>query len=108
MTEEQKVDKLVAFIKDNDLDFKTTGSSLNSAVVVLCGFALYIDGPDEDLSDEDLISAVDRSFLESKEKIPTHARVEYVDEIYRVFEYACDNNYGTWWSSPLAAKQYKF
>ena len=31
-----------------------------------------------------------------------------MNEIDRVFYYAENNNYGEWWKSPDASKQYKF
>tara|TARA_R110000782_G_scaffold113397_9_gene203419 strand:+ start:891 stop:1202 length:312 start_codon:yes stop_codon:yes gene_type:complete len=101
-TTEEKTAKLTQFIVDNELNFDDTGSGLNGACVILCGYALHID-PEEKIDASDVVNAVDKSFI----KIPK-GRDQYMNEIDRVFYYAENNNYGEWWKSPDASKQYKF
>jgi hypothetical protein len=101
-TTEEKTAKLTQFIVDNELNFDDTGSGLNGACVILCGYALHID-PEEKIDASDVINAVDKSFI----KIPK-SRSYYMHEINSVFEFAKNNHYGDWWKSLYASKQYKF
>jgi len=86
-------EKLIKFIKDNKLNFDTSGSGLNSVCVIISGYALFIEA-----SLDDITEAVEELFPESV----------FVDELSRVFDYAEDNNYGNWWKLPKAKEMYKF
>jgi hypothetical protein len=86
-------EKLIKFIKDNKLNFDTSGSGLNSACVIISGYALFIEA-----SLDDITEAVEELFPESV----------FVDELSRVFDYAEDNNYEKFWSLPKAKEMYKF
>ena len=84
------------FIKDNDLDFTSSDSSLNGNCVVLAGYALHM-----------------RLFYFSllKELLPiTGPKMtpEAWKELERVFDYADKMAYGDWWKSNEAKKMYKF
>ena len=103
MSIEEKTEKLIQFIKDNKLNFNVAGSGLNSVVVTLCGYALYVDDDEGELDSSDVINAIDKSF----QKIPTF-RSDYVDEVNRVFPFAESNYYGVWWKNPMAKREYKF
>jgi hypothetical protein len=86
-------EKLIKFIKDNELNFNTSGSGLNSACVIISGYALFIKA-----SLDDITEAVEELFPES----------DFCDELSRVFDYASDNNYEKFWSLPKAKEMYKF
>jgi len=86
----EKVDILKKFIEDNGLKF--TEGRRNSDLVVLCGYALYIEADDSDLCDS----------------IPNAVRTaELGTELNRVSEYAENNNYGDWWENEDNRKLYK-
>jgi hypothetical protein len=86
---------LKTFIRDNELTFSDTGSGLNSECCIIAGFADHIGvenyGP--------IISAINSECLEAS---------DYQAELERVVEYAWENNYGNFWNTPEAKKQYKF
>lgn len=86
-------EKLKQFIKENDLNFNGSGSSLNGNCVVISGYALFI-GAEYD----EMLESIDEMFPEA----------DYYDEILRVYTYAVDNNYGKYWSTEDAKKRYKF
>jgi hypothetical protein len=86
-------EQLIKFIKDNSLNFNSSGSGLNSACVIISGYALYI-GSDKIYIEE----AIEELF----------PKADYKSELNKVFEFAQRNNYGTWWSNKVAKKLYKF
>ena len=87
-------EKITKFIKDNDLDFTKSGSSLNGDCVVLSGFALHIGiTSPEELNDS---------------MVQVDISSEGATELERVFYYAKANNYGEYWESEEAEKMYVF
>ena len=81
------------FIKNNGLDFSGSGSDLNGNCVILAGYACYLN-----LTFSKLEKAMDGIELSS----------EAIDELFRVFQYAVENNYGDFWETPEAKELYKF
>ena len=93
MTKIEQLQQLQQFIKNNNLEF--VEGRRNSDLVVLCGYALYINATDIEIWDsipED-IEGADFSELET--------------ELFRVFSYAEKNNYGKWWENETNRNQYK-
>lgn len=90
--EKEQVNKIKKFIIDNGLDFEGTGSELNSVCCVISGYALFIGVVDV----TELVKNV------------TEISTDSHDELFRVFEYANDNDYGDWWAHGEAKEQYKF
>ena len=86
-------EKLIKFIKDNKLNFNTSGSGLNSACVIISGYALFIKANIDEIAE-----AIDDLFPESY----------YEDELSRVFKYASNNHYERFWDLPKAKEMYKF
>jgi hypothetical protein len=86
-------EQLINFIKNNSLNFNTTGSGLNSACVIICGYALHLGATVHEIT-----KAIEYLFPES----------DFLGELGRVFDYAEHNKYGSWWSNPEAKKMYKF
>ncbi len=85
-----KIKQLQKFIKDNGLQF--TEGRRNSDLVVLCGYALYVEATDEDVWDS----------------IPEIGKTPDVNsELDRVWSYAQTNNYGSWWETEANRKAYK-
>jgi hypothetical protein len=89
------VEKLVKFIKENNLNFKEEGSGLNSACTILSGYALYID--EENIEGDELCNAIRIIFPDFTDE----------DELERVFNYCQDNNYQLWWKEKENRKLYK-
>lgn len=87
--------EIKTFLKENNINFKGSGSSLNSDCVVLSGFALHSDIDDV----TELYPFV--------EELPDY-NTDYQTELNRVFDYAKDNNYGAYWSCAEAEASYKF
>jgi hypothetical protein len=85
--------KLIEFIKNNSLNFNTSGSGLNSACVIISGYALYIDALEVEIGE-----AIEELF----------PKADYKEELDRVFDFALRNNYGAWWITEEAEKMYKF
>lgn len=85
--------KIIKFIKDNKLDFESTGSGLNSNCTILSGYALHLDLSFEDLCDELAETPLSRNATE---------------ELERVFDYAKDHDYGEYWTSKDAKERYVF
>jgi len=80
---------LKEFIKENSLVFKK--GQRNSNITILCGYALHIGD-----SAADCIAAIPSKTTEIR------------DEVYRVYDYAEDNNYGEWWNTQEARDTWKF
>lgn len=89
-----ELNKIEQFIKDNNLDFVGSGSDLNANCVVLAGYACYLGFSN--------IVDIFNSFINYK--ITSEAK----DELDRVFEYAVNNNYKSYWTTEEAKKKYKF
>lgn len=89
------MEEILKFTRENNLEFDLEGSALNGNCVILAGFACYMDKNDS----QEIIDAI-------KEKYPTSDAFDA--EFERVFNYANDNNYGSWWKLPEANKLYKF
>jgi hypothetical protein len=87
-------EKLIKFIKDNELNFNTSGSGLNSACVIISGYALHLGA----INTSEIVGAILQLFPEA----------DFEDELNRVFDYASDNNYEKFWSLPKAKEMYKF
>ncbi len=85
--------KIEQFIVDNDLDFESTDSGLNANCVVLAGYALHLGLED-----------FETELLPEVEDFNNDALIE----LERVHDYAAVNNYGAWWTSPMAKRMYKF
>lgn len=104
MTAQQKEDKLLEFITNNNLDFNQTNergktdSGLNGACTVLSGYAQHI-GADVDIT----INAAKRSFIKIPSTFYTLER-----ELKSVYSYAKHSRYGEFWTSAKAKKMYKF
>lgn len=88
--------KLVEFIENNSLNFNTSGSGLNSACVIISGYALYLRIE----STEVIKEAIGEVFPKSIGN--------FEKELDRVFEYAQNNNYGSYWKTTEAGLIYKF
>jgi len=86
--------KLEQFIRDNNLRF--TEGQRNSDAVKLSGYALHLGVLDVNL------------LLDIVENTCEDCNIDYREELDRVFDYAKYNNYGKWWSTEAAKKQYKF
>ena len=86
---------LKTFIRDNELTFSDTGSGLNSECCIIAGFADYIGVENY----TPIVNAI-------TEECPDAS--DYQDELKRVVDYAWENNYGNFWNTPEAKKQYKF
>ncbi len=93
MTKKQKIE-IEKFIKENNLTFEY--GSRNTDSVVLSGYSLYLGVNDVD------------KVIEVIDKVLPDADEDYSPELERVFEYAGANNYGKWWNSEEAKKEYKF
>lgn len=82
------------FIKNNGLVFGGFGSELNGHCTTLAGFICYIT--DEIYSEgEAIITSL---------KLSDDARTE----LFRVYEYAFNNNYRKFWDTPQAKELYTF
>lgn len=84
-----KIEILKKFIQDNKLEFKP--GNRNTPLVALCGFAIY-KGFDN------------QTCIDSIENIDEETEVE----LLRVYDYAHKNNYGEFWKSKQAKKEYIF
>ena len=89
-------EQLVNFIKNNELNFNTTGSGLNSTCVIISGYGLHLGVGNTGIIKE----AINELFPKSVGN--------YEKELERVFNYANTSGYGNWWSKPEAKKMYKF
>ena len=86
-----KVEQLEKFIKDNGLEF--TEGRRNSDLVVLCGYALYIEA-----TSDDCVTAISDEVFDA----------EIMNELDRVYDYAEANHYGNWWKIETNRNTYKF
>ena len=84
---------LEKFIKENKLDMDECGSALNSTCCIIAGYALHIGITEL----EELINI----FVDT-------SSINFNEELTRVFLFAKKNNYGKWWESEEAIKQYIF
>ena len=91
--------KIKKFIEDNNLDFTSEGSGLNSNCVILAGYGLYL-GIESYSELSDILDTIDPD----QELIPASADTE----LNRVFDYANKNMYGNWWKNEEAHTIYKF
>lgn len=101
MTKQQKEDKLLQFITDNNLEFNQdikANSGLNGACTILSGYALHL-GADVDTT----INAAKRSFIKIPSTFYTLER-----ELKSVYSYSKSSRYGDFWKNPKAKKMYKF
>lgn len=86
-----KKQKLIAFIKNNQLEF--TAGRRNSDLVVLCGYGLFIGAT--------------KGIVHSS--IPVKLRTsDLEEELGRVYAYAHSHDYGKWWKDDKAKELYKF
>ena len=89
-----KVDKLVKFLKENDIEF--TEGRRNSDSVIISGFCLHIE-----LEDLDEIKKAIENNCED-------AHWNFIEEFLRVYYFARSSNYGAFWETEEAKKLYKF
>jgi len=89
-------EKLIDFIKNNNLSFTDSGSELNSECAIISGFALSlgVDHYDE----------IEMAVL----TMNIDSNTNFEDELRKVFSYSKKNNYGKNWSSDAYKKMYKF
>jgi hypothetical protein len=80
------------FIKDNHLSFGV--GRRNSTMTVLIGYSQHLGLSQTDLEAELQPEIKKDGFIQ--------------DELDRLFSYCLSNNYGKFWSSKAAKKQYKF
>lgn len=92
------MDKLIKFIKENDLKFDGRGSALNADCAVIAGFADYCGITDS----SSIIDAIKAS--KKGKKLSQFIRTE----VDRVFDFAFTYNYGNWWKNADAKRIYKF
>ena len=85
--------KIIKFIEDNNLDFSSTGSGLNSNCVILAGYSLHLELDWFELCDELAEMTLSNDAWE---------------ELERVQEYAYVNSYENFWTTKEAKKMYKF
>lgn len=88
-------EKLVTFIKKNGLKFTGVGSELNSECTILSGYADYCGVMDT----EEVVQSVRTALPKSR---------GFETELSKVFDYAFRANYGNFWKTPAAKKQYIF
>lgn len=93
-----KLNKIQKFIKDNGLDFTGSGSGLNGTCVILAGYALHLNGDTNDF--QGLLDDIEENGL-----IELNPYAE--DELERVFDYAYENDYCTYWEEDEAKTLYK-
>lgn len=98
MTKQEKIEKVVTFIKNNSLLFGGAGSGLNSDCTVISGYALYIGINDPNELLKGIRKGLDRNRL--TDVVNT--------ELRRVFNFAKDYNYGNWWNTPRAQSEWRF
>ena len=92
-------EKIKNFIEKNfkDVEFNSsTRSELNGVITVLSGYALFIGASKNDI--EEAVFSIEDSDL----------TYEFENELDRVFEFAKTYQYGKWWNSEEAKKEYKF
>jgi len=85
---------LTDFVKNNDLNFDSTGSGLNSDCIILSGFCDYVGADLEDAL------AVFRG------KNPNFVSIE--KELRKTHKFAASKRYGKFWATEDAHKMYTF
>lgn len=94
-------DKLVKFIEENGLEFPNSGSGLNGACTVLCGFADHLGTTRTDVEQAILIARD----VPGEVALPSTV----YKEVKRVHDFAKTYQYGKWWTDNADAKRlYKF
>lgn len=91
MNKEEKIEKVKKFIKENELDFNSTDSGLNSNCTILSGYLLHLN-----------FTSLSKDI---KKLMPNSIALK---ELARVFKYAKANNYGAYWSGKHAKSMYHF
>ena len=91
-----KTETLKKFILANSLDFSGYDSDLNGVCTIISGYADYI--------------GVKTTTPIEKAIIATHEGLseDFKPELKRVFDFAYRYNYGRWWNTSRASKEYKF
>lgn len=97
--------KIKKFIEENQLSFTDTGSSLNGNIVIICGYACFLE-----LNEEEFINLFANAIrLNDKDWEPILTKhLELEKELRRVFFYADYAYYGDWWKNEDAHSMYKF
>jgi hypothetical protein len=94
-------EQLVKFIQENDLEFPNSGSGLNGACTVICGYADHLGAKRVD---------VERAILVARD-IPGEVALpsSVYKEVKRVHDFAKTYQYSKWWTENKSAKLlYKF
>ena len=89
---------LVKFITDNELNFNSSGSGLNGAYTVLCGYADHL-GASKKAVKEAVVSSAG---------LGTYFPSDHQTELNKVYSFASTYNYGKYWASDEAKRMYKF
>lgn len=90
-------EKIEKFIRENELNFNSSGSSLNGAYTVVCGFADYV-GASKKAVKEAVLACT------GVETLPTESN----KELEKIYKFTTTYNYGKWWLKPEANRMYKF
>lgn len=91
--------KIIDFVKNNNLEFDSYGSTLNANIVILVGYATYLN---QETSDKFRLDFIYETILENDERA--------CDEFDRIWNYVNDNghDYASFWKSKEAKEQYNF
>ena len=92
--------KIINFIKLNNLTFERGRRNTDSTI--LSGYALHLG-----IIDVEELIAITEEYRKTLPKDSNHF-FDYIDELKRVFVYACDNNYGEFWNTEGAKSSYTF
>lgn len=93
------MEALEKFIKENNLNFTGSRSSINSDNTIISGYALSL-GITNRSSVKEAITAVRGTKV-------TNNRV-FIEDLISTHRHACNNSYGEWWKHKTAKKLYKF
>jgi riboflavin synthase len=85
------------FIRENELNFNSSGSGLNGAYTVVCGYADHVGASKKSVK-EAVIACTGVTALGPESK----------KELDKVYNFASTYNYGKWWTSLEASRTYKF
>jgi len=89
-------EKLEKFIRENQLNFNSYGSSLNGAYTVLCGYADHVGASKKAVKEAvQACTGVEQLPQESKK------------ELDKVYKFTTTFNYGKWWTREEASRLYK-
>jgi hypothetical protein len=89
-------EKIEKFIRENELNFNSSGSSLNGAYTIVCGYA-------------DHVGASKKAVKEGVQAcIGTALSTESKKELDKIYKFTTTFNYGKWWQKPEASRMYKF